>query len=113
MEMETRRVTINRVSVGSAFKVGALLTGLLMAVFGLLFIVLPSLMGASLLALMLQDPAAADALGGLGVGLVGGLVIYVFAIVIYTILGGIMFAIQALLYNIVAGIVGGIEMDLS
>ncbi len=107
--METRRVTIKNVSIGSAFKVGAVLSGLLMTVFGLLFIVLPGLMGASLMGMMMEDQAAS----GFGVGLLGSLVAYVFAIVLYTIFGGIGFAIYALLYNIVAGIVGGIEMDLS
>lgn len=107
--METRRVTIRNVSIGSAFKVGAILSGLIMAVFGLLFIVLPSLLGASLLAVLMEE----QGMGGLGAGLVGGLIGYVVLIVVYTIFGGIGFAIYALLYNIVAGIVGGLEMDLS
>jgi hypothetical protein len=107
--METRRVTIQNVSIGSAAKVGAVLTGLLMTIFGLFIVVLPGLMGASFMAMMMGDQAGSS----FGVGLIGSLIAYVFLIVLYTILGGIGFAIYALLYNIVAGIVGGIEMDLS
>jgi len=41
------------------------------------------------------------------------LIVYVLGIVLYWILDGIGFAIEAWLYNIVAGWIGGLEVELS
>lgn len=97
---------IRRVGVGSAFKVGALVSALLIAVFGIFFVVLPSLIGASLL----------GALGGNGAGgfgLVTGLLIYFGLIVFYGLLGGIFGALYAFFYNLVARWVGGLRIEVT
>ncbi len=102
--------TIRHISVSSAFKVGAVLTALVFAVLGFFVVFLPSLFGASLLGAMLGNQGGGSAFG---TGLIGGIILYVLGIVVYAILGGIGGAIDAWLYNVVAGWVGGLEIDLS
>lgn len=106
--------TVRRIGIGSAFKVGAVLSALLVALFGIPFLILPGLLGASLLGTVLseQGQGAGEAAGALGAGLVGSLVFYIVAIISSAIFGGIGYAIQALIYNLVAGWVGGIEVEL-
>ncbi|PKO22777.1 MAG: hypothetical protein CVU38_07640 [Chloroflexi bacterium HGW-Chloroflexi-1] len=79
--------TLRRIAVGSAFKVGAALSALLFAVLGFFVVLLPGIFGASILGALLRDQGG----GGAGIG----------------------FAIEAWLYNIVAGWIGGLEVELS
>ena len=102
--------TIRHISVGSAFKVGAVLTGLVFIVIGFFVVLLPALFGASLLGAMLGNQGGGSAFG---TGLISGVIIYILGIIVYAIIGGISGAIDAWLYNIVAGWVGGLEIDLS
>lgn len=99
--------TLRRVGVGSAFKVGAYLSGLVFAVFGFFIILLPSLFGAGLLGDLLGSR------GAFGAGFLAGLIGYVVGIVLYALLGGIVAAIYAWLFNIAAGRAGGLEVDIS
>lgn len=100
-------MTIRRFGVISVAK----MYGLLMFIFGLIFGVIYGLilivLGASLSALGPRDATA----GGvstvvMGVAMMIGLPIF------YGILGFIMGAIGALIYNAVAGIIGGVKFEL-
>ncbi len=90
---------LRSVSVGSAFKMGAILTALFYAVFGLFIL----MMGSMLSSLM---PNGANLAAG---GLVG----YIMMIIFGGIAGGVGGAIYAALYNLVAGWVGGIEVEVA
>ena len=91
--------TIHSVTIGSAFWVGAVLSALLFAVFGFFLVLLPGIFGASLL-------------GGVKGGPVLGVLAYVIGTVVYGVFGGIIGAVEAFLYNLVAGVVGGLEIDI-
>jgi hypothetical protein len=102
--------TLRRITVGSAFKVGAALSALLFAVLGFFVVLLPGIFGAGILGALLGDQGGR---GAFGLGFVGSLIAYVLGIVIYWIVGGIVFAIEAWLYNIVAGRIGGLQIEIS
>jgi hypothetical protein len=94
--------TVKRIGPGSAFKVGLALYGLLGLIFGLIFGLISMLGGA------LAPPAQAGAFRMFfGVGAI------IILPLVYGIFGGIMAAISAALYNLVAGWVGGLEVDIS
>jgi hypothetical protein len=103
--MALRQRDIRRIAPGSAFKLGALLTGLLGAIFGL-FPLLATLLGMSLFS------AASDGARGASVGPVLALVFYVFGVIFYALFGGLVSALYAWLYNVVAGWVGGLRVEL-
>jgi hypothetical protein len=98
---------LKRIGPGSAFKVGAvvyaffgLLVGACMALFSMLAGSMARLAGST----------APQALT-LGFGLGAGAIIVV--PIVYGIIGGIGGVIGALIYNLVAGWVGGLEVDIS
>jgi hypothetical protein len=99
--------TLRRVGPGSAFKVGlvvyaflGLLLGICMAFFSMVAGSLTSMAGA--------DAPTAKMLGfGMGFG-----AIIIFPIM-YGIVGGVGAALGALIYNLVAGWVGGLEVEIS
>jgi hypothetical protein len=94
--------TVKRIGPGSAFKVGLALYGLVGLVLGLIF-ALVSLLGGALV-----PPAQAGVFRMFfGVGAIIILPLF------YGIIGGIMAAISAAIYNLVAGWVGGLEVDIS
>jgi len=99
--------TLKRIGLGSAFKVGAVLSGLLFAIVGLPLVLIGT---AGPLGQMLSAQTGGMFSGG--IGLVFGLVLYILGIFIYAIVGGIGFFIDALIYNIVASIAGGLEIEL-
>ena len=100
-------MTIRRFGVLSVAKI----YGLLMFIFGLIFGVLYGLFfiifGAAMSAMGSRDAAA----GG-----VSSVVIGIFAMIgipiMYGVMGFIMGAIGALIYNALAGIIGGVKFDL-
>lgn len=102
-------MTIRRFSVFSVAK----MQGLLMFVIGLLIGVIYGLVfmvfGAAMSSLMPQSES--QAMGGVG-SVVLGLVIMIAVPVFYGILGFIGGAIGALVYNLAAGVVGGIRFEL-
>ncbi|PJF46007.1 MAG: hypothetical protein CUN48_15995, partial [Candidatus Thermofonsia Clade 3 bacterium] len=71
-------VTIRHISAGSAFKVTFVTYVLLLGLIGLLVVVLPGLLGSSLLGGLVDDPYDLGALGG---GIVITLVTYVALVV--------------------------------
>lgn len=96
---------IRRIGVGSAFKIGAVLSALLFAVFGIFFLVLPGLFGATIFGAFFGRQ------GGAGV-LVASLIGYVLGTVCYGLIGGVFMALYAWLYNLVAGWVGGLRIEM-
>jgi hypothetical protein len=103
------QMTIRRFGVLSVAKMYGLLTFIFGLIFGVLYGLFLILFGAALTAASSEGINAAA--GGvstvvLGLGVMIGLPIF------YGLLGFIMGAIAALVYNILAGIVGGIKFDL-
>ena len=108
--MATTKRTIRHIGVWSATKVGAVLTAVVFAIVGI-FIVIAGLCGLLGSLGRLGDN---DNIGG-GVLAAGGVTfifIYLIALVVYTIVGGIMGALYAWVYNITANLTGGLEIDV-
>ena len=97
---------VKRVGPGSAFKVGLVLYALLGLVLGICM-VLVSMVAGTLVPLDQAVPGAR--LFGFGMGFRA----IIFFPVLYGLFGGVFAAIGAALYNVVAGWVGGIEVDIS
>jgi hypothetical protein len=104
-------ITIRRVGIGSAFKVSAVLTALFWAIFGLLFLLFPTLLVGQLTTGSTSGFSSsqdfADVAGG------SLILVYFCGIAIYAVIGGLIGALYAFLYNLVAGWVGGLEVELS
>jgi len=98
--------TVKSISPGSAFKVGLVTYGILGLIFGLIWAFFAMVAG-SLGSLASQAGGATRVLGfGLGIG-----AIIIFPI-LYGLIGGIFAAIGALIYNLAASWVGGLEVDI-
>lgn len=100
--------TLKRIGPGSAFKVGLVTYGILGLVVGVC-IALFSMVAGSLGSLAGSQAGAGTRALGLGMGL-GAILI---APIFYGILGGISAALGALIYNLAAGWMGGLEVDIS
>ncbi len=101
--------TLRRISPGSVFKVSFVIYAILTAVFGCLFLLLPGLlMGGAMLPFLDSNDAVGAMLGGTA----GLLVFYVLLVIVGALLEGIIMAIAALIYNLVAGWVGGIRYEV-
>jgi len=99
---------VKRVGPGSAFKVGLVLYALLGLLLGICMALVSMVAGT--LAPMGQTPSPTAArLFGFGMGF-GAIIFFP---LIYGLIGGIFAAIGAAIYNLVAGWVGGIEVDIS
>jgi hypothetical protein len=103
--------TIRSISPGSVFKVTFVVYAILFAIFGCLFILLPGILGVGtgMMTGVLGERGRALAAGG---GVVVVVIVYVAGIFIFAFVQSIIAAIGALFYNIVAGLVGGIKIDL-
>ncbi len=107
----TRR-TIRRVGAWSAFKVGAVVSGLIWLVIGAFFLVF------ALCGVLGSFGALGSNMGNqsvprnLALGGTTALIVYVVGIILYAIIGGIVGALYALLYNATAWITGGIEVEV-
>jgi hypothetical protein len=100
-------MVIKRVNPISAAKVAFVLYALLGLLFGALFSLFAMAGG---LAAGLQDEGS----GAAGViGMLFGVGAIVVLPIVYGCMGAIMMAITALLYNLVAGMVGGLEIDVT
>ena len=99
--------TLRRVGPGSAFKIGLVVYALLGFLVGIC-VALFSMVAGSLTGMMGHD-APTGRMMGFGMGF-GAIIIFP---ILYGIVGGIGGAIGALLYNLVAGWVGGLEVDIS
>ena len=94
--------TVKRIAPGSAFKVGGITYAIMGLLFGILFALISMAGGANI-------PGAQAGVFRLFFG-VGAIV---FLPIFYGIIGGISGAIGAAIYNLVAGWVGGLEVDIS
>lgn len=94
--------TVKRIGPGSAFKLGAALYAFMGLLLGVIF-ALVSLLGGALM------PASEAGIFRMFFG--AGAII--FLPICYGIIGGIFSAIGAVIYNLVAGWVGGLEVDIS
>jgi hypothetical protein len=94
--------TLKHIGPGSAFKVGGMVYGLMGLLFGILFALI-SMVGGSLM-----PPQEAGVFRMFfGVGAI------VFLPIFYGVIGGVFGALGAVIYNLVAGWVGGLEVDIS
>ncbi|MDX2161372.1 MAG: hypothetical protein SF162_08625 [bacterium] len=107
------QVTIKRLNIGSVFKVGVVVNGLVFLVFGLLFFILPVLFFAGASTATINDAelrGAADFFGALS--LISFLCFYLGGVIVAGIFGGFYFAVLAWLYNLASGWFGGLEVEL-
>lgn len=101
--------TIRRLDLGSVFKVTFVISAVLFALFGCIGIVLPSLFGASLLGALGGRDYGAAAAGGT---FLAALLTYVLLVVVGSVIEGIITVIAAFVYNVAAGWVGGIRVEV-
>jgi hypothetical protein len=101
--------TLRSISVGSVFKVTFVIYALLLGLFGCLFMVLPGLFGASLLGGLGGRDSGLALFGGSFIGI---LISYILLVVFGAFLQGIVTVIAALIYNLAARWVGGIQVEL-
>lgn len=94
--------TVRRIGPGSAFKVGATMYAFMGLLLGIIFALISMLGGA----LMPASEAGVFRMF-FGVGAI------VFFPICYGVIGGIGAALGALIYNLVVGWVGGLEVDIS
>jgi hypothetical protein len=99
-------VTIKKVSVGSAFKVTAVLFALLWGIFGLFFLLFPALFLGGMSTSMGAPPEMMNLGGGFA------FMTYLCGLPIYAVVGGIFGALYAVLYNVVSGWIGGLQVEL-
>ncbi|HEX8238031.1 MAG TPA: hypothetical protein VF600_18975, partial [Abditibacteriaceae bacterium] len=88
---------LRRINVGSAFKVGAVTSGIFFAIFGIFIFLFPMMLGFGAIGAL----GGRNAAGGAGLGVAGAFMAYLMMIVVYTIMGGIGGAIYAWVYNMV------------
>lgn len=100
---------LTRISPGSAFKVGFTTYALLFGIFGL-FGLLLAFLGVGALRDLLD--VGRMGIGRMGAGIVGALIGYIIGVVLYGLVGGVMSAITALIYNLVAKWTGGLRIEL-
>ena len=100
--------TVKRIGPGSAFKIGIVLyaaVGLLVGIVWALF----SVVAGSLGSMALAGAPGASRFFGFAMG-IGAIIIFP---ICYGIFGGVVAAISAVLYNLVAGWVGGLEVEIN
>lgn len=111
-------VTIKRVDVLSAMKVGALLNAVTVTVISVLFFACNSFAFSAINTSISQLNAQTGGSGGFNssafatASLAGCLISYVILIVAATIIGAIMGAMYAFFYNIISNWTGGIRVEL-
>lgn len=101
------KMVIRRFGVFSAAKIYAVVLAGMGLIFGIIYGLIFIIFGAAMLVGSGRDTGAAGASS-----LVIGLVMMVAIPIFYGILGFIFGAIGALIYNVAAGIIGGLEMEL-
>jgi hypothetical protein len=108
-------VTIKRVDILSAMKVGALFNALTVTVFGLIFFACNSLFISSLNTTLSQLPSSGSSFNSSALAissLAGCLVGYVILVLVAAISGAILGALYAFFYNVISNWAGGIRVEL-
>jgi hypothetical protein len=100
---------IRRVGPGSAFKVGLVLYALMGLLMGIFMACISMVLGP----MGLGPPGVPDVPGAHIARLFMGAGAIIFLPIMYGVFGGIFAAIGAFVYNLVAGWVGGLEVDIS
>lgn len=100
---------IRKVSPLSVLKIVAVIYGLMFAVFGCLFMVIPGILGAGIIGDLASEAGLRSLRGGT---IVAVLLAYVVGILIAGLTAGVSAAIAALLYNLVSRYVGGVEVEI-
>ncbi len=106
--------TIKRIDVGSAFRVGFVLYGLIMLIFGLIYVIFQ---GALFNLIARSYGGNGYMYGGnasllMTGGLVGSCILYGVLVVVGAIGGGIQGAVLAFFYNRTANWIGGLKVEL-
>ena len=99
--------TVKRVAPGSAFKIGLVMYAILGLVLGIFMAFISMVVGT--VGYLGESAAPGAKLLGFGMGF-GAIILFPIG---YGIIGGIFAAIGAAIYNLVAGWVGGLEVDIS
>jgi hypothetical protein len=102
-------MTIRRFGVLSVAKMQALLMFVIGLIIGVIYGLIFMIFGAAITAMAPRSDS--QAMGGIG-SVVMGIVIMIAVPIMYGIIGFIGGAIGALIYNVAAGIVGGIKFEL-
>ena len=102
------RVSIRRLDVIRAANIAAVLYAVIILAFGLILFV-PFVLFAGVASTQIGGEAGAATFGG---GVIGAILIFVFAAVAYAIFGWIFTAILVALFNLVAGRMGGLRADV-
>src|SRR5947209_12916867 len=101
------KMQVRRVGIFSYAKITAVTTAAFGLIFGIIYGLIVIIFGAAILA------GGGSNTGAAGAGsIVAGLLIMIGLPIFYGILGFIFGAIGALIYNVAAGIIGGLEMEL-
>jgi hypothetical protein len=111
-------VTLKKIDIGSAFRIGALLTAVLtIVIFIPLFIcqlsILPSMFSSGSFRGDFGSNATFDNTFLQGASVVTFLLVAVCGTVIYAVIGGIFAAIYAFAYNIISRQFGGLQIEVS
>lgn len=103
-EGQRHMMVIHRIGIGSAFKVSAVMSVVLWAIFGLLLVVAPDSLDTSndFGRNNFEEQSSS----------VSGILVYLCGIPLQAVVGGLVGALMAFLYNVAAGWVGGIEIEL-
>jgi hypothetical protein len=107
LDEEAYMTTLKRIGPGSAFKIGLVTYAILGLLVGIFMAAISAITGS--LGALGPSGAPGARLFGFGMGL--GAIILV--PICYGLVGGIFAAVGAVLYNLVAGWVGGVEVDIS
>ncbi|MBZ0303181.1 MAG: DUF3566 domain-containing protein [Anaerolineae bacterium] len=109
-------VTVKRIGVNSAFKVGAMIGLITSIISGLLFVGLQALFYSAFASLMTSSVTSNVDLSSLNAmtafGVAGLCIFFVVSVVFSAIAGGIGGVILAFAYNLAARWVGGLEVEL-
>jgi hypothetical protein len=112
------QVTITRISISSAFRVGAVVSALVAVIFFLLFLI-PTMMINDIFSDIFADIAAnsgsqVTVVGPSSSSVFGSFLITVICgVPFYAIIGGVVAAIHAAIYNVAAGWIGGLQIDMA
>ena len=102
---------IQRIGIGSAFKMGFALNTIVGLILGSILLLLSTLLGGMFF-LPGYYYGYGDNLLGLGGGIIGALISLVVLVLFSGVLGGIGAMIYAFLYNLAAGWMGGVEVEM-